>query len=744
MSEEKRKVQKTPRSVSQEVRQPTFAEIAPQVFEVTGPMQVSYRGVLNKAVKAKDPLRPIFEALTNAIEAIEQLKPRGGGRITIRVRREETLAPDLPGEVKEIEIEDNGRGFTDEDYNRFLTLHDASKGKSNKGTGRLQYLLFFEETEIVSHYRQDGQTYLRTFVASKREDFLKANAIARGAAPRQVEEREPGTVLVFRGVLPPVNVAKYLRALTPELLKKRILEQYLVKFSELKEKTPQITIEADGSDAPATISYRDVPKPSCRGAIVAPRREVFCTEGGRLKLKETGENERLRVTAFALDEDDASENKIEFVCKGEAVAARDLGLLKKREPLHGKRYAVYLSGEYVDENVDDTRGSLNLRTIKEIKEDYKGDASFYQYETESFLVMDDVLAKAREYCLAKFPELNEAENRLRERLKALQRIYLFSDQTLEALFKKISVTESDAEILRKIYRFDSQNDANFDRKIEKMFQEVSALDPSDSKYPQKLNQLSAQITQKIPLQNRASLAKYVFRRTIVLKAFELALHNKLRSQGEVKKTSEGLLHDIIFRRKSSNPFNSDLWLLNEDFIYFQGTSDLPFTQIKIDGRRVFKENLPAEEIEKLHAYGKKRETRRPDILLFPEEGKCVIVELKHPDVDVTEHLGQINKYAAFIKNYSVDDIRFRQFYGFLIGENFLWDDIQDEDSDFVISYCYDMAFRPAKRVIGRNGRENGELYTEILRYSSILKRAQTRHALFNRILMGEANGQIED
>jgi hypothetical protein len=54
---------------------------------------------------------------------------------------------------------------------------------------------------------------------------------------------------------------------------------------------------------------------------------------------------------------------------------------------------------------------------------------------------------------------------------------------------------------------------------------------------------------------------------------------------------EKLLHNLIFQQSSNNPGESDLWLINEDFIYFKGTSEAQLGKILLDDKKILKEEL---------------------------------------------------------------------------------------------------------------------------------------------------------
>ncbi|MGL5920172.1 MAG: hypothetical protein ACRCZQ_06700, partial [Bacteroidales bacterium] len=221
------------------------------------------------------------------------------------------------------------------------------------------------------------------------------------------------------------------------------------------------------------------------------------------------------------------------------------------------------------------------------------------------------------------------------------------------------------------------------------------------------------------------------RRKLVLELFQKILKNETDKLRDGRRIDENVLHNLIFQQSSKDTTNSDLWLINEEYIYFKGVSESRLGQIEYDGEKILKETMSAEE----EAYRKKQNgdalSKRTDILLFPQEGKCIIIELKAPDVTISHHLTQINRYASLINNLSKDTFKFTTFYGYLIGEDGIdIDDILDNDSDFVEAPNLGYIIRPYKKIIGKFGRENGSLYTEIIKYSTLLERAMLKNKIF--------------
>ena len=81
-----------------------------------------------------------FEAIANALDA-------EANEITISITAKALNQP----ETLQIEISDNGQGFTDERYSKFSKLFDVEES-SHKGLGRLVYLCYFDEVKVISHY----------------------------------------------------------------------------------------------------------------------------------------------------------------------------------------------------------------------------------------------------------------------------------------------------------------------------------------------------------------------------------------------------------------------------------------------------------------------------------------------------------------------------------------------------------------------------------------------------------------
>lgn len=70
------------------------------------------------------------------------------------------------------------------------------------------------------------------------------------------------------------------------------------------------------------------------------------------------------------------------------------------------------------------------------------------------------------------------------------------------------------------------------------------------------------------------------------------------------------------------------------------------------------------------------------------------------------------------------------FYGYLVGENIDYDSVQESNPYFKEAANLGFIFRPNLPVPGRFGHQEGDLYTEVIKYSELLKRAQNRNRVF--------------
>lgn len=708
---------------------------------------IYYDGVLRKDVKKhKNQLRPIYEAFTNAFEAIESLGNPKDHTISISIFKEKNLIDENVEQVVKITISDSGVGFNDENFNRLMRYKDDRKGPSNRGSGRLQYVHFFKETRFDSLYIDNGVLNKRRFKMSKTSNYMQRNTIIYYEGTEKIIDGnlKIGSNVTFVGFLDKKDKQFY-NSISIKKLKSELVSHYLLQFCLRLDGLPNVFIKeyVDGRlKEQESIDRADLPtvdkSEEFEVSYVRPSKD-FDT------IIKTNNHEKFTLSCFKIDCEILKENGIKLTSKGEIAQNIDFNLLSSSIKIDNFRYLFLLSGEYLDINDGDLRGHVEISTQKQFLDEVKsehGELSIFSYEER--VVLDDLISETNENIKTIYPEINEKVEDHNNNIEQLKLLFLLSDEHIRKA--KIAPNDSDQKILEKIYQTDMKVSAKQDAQIKAKIDYLEELSPKSKEYKKELIKYVDEFTRSIPLYNRTQLTRYVARRKLVLDLFEKSL--EIRSNSNNK--DEELLHNIIFQQKSDKPEDSDMWILNEEYIYFNGASDCSLGDIKYSEESIFKEALSQEELEYRKKQSGDANMRRPDILLFPAEGKCIIIEFKDPKEDISKYLGQINRYASLILNLSKDKFSFNTFYGYLIGEEIDYDSVRDVDSDFKASEHFNYMFRPHKAVAGKFKRTDGALYTEILKYSTLLKRAKVRNKIFIDKLLSpnkvesELVGEISD
>lgn len=388
-----------------------------------------------------------------------------------------------------------------------------------------------------------------------------------------------------------------------------------------------------------------------------------------------------------------------------------------------------LSSEYFDENIGDTRDAFEILN----KTDFKKRAKFYGSITPQIL-LDDIEEKVNETAVELFTEISEQEEIHQQRLQDLRTTYMLSEEALA----DADINDSVEDILSKAYVYDAKLIAKQDAAYQEKVVQLESLDTTSSTYKDDLEHLVEELTKSIPLQCKESLSRYVTHRSLVLDLFDKLIHKETQVQREAeRKMDEKLIHNLIFTQHSEDSASSDIWMLNEDYLYYRGYSEHKLSEILIDEKPLFKKIVDEEEERYLNSLGEHRLTKRPDILLFPSEHKCVIIELKSLEANLSNYLLQITKYASFIRSYTTDDFYIDTFYGYLIGEALEPKDVRAADNDFKYDPKFNFCYRPSKSIAclwDESGHHDGTIYTEALSFSVMLERARKRNESFKNKL----------
>lgn len=180
-------------------------------------IQTNLHGRLrNTSLPASSGLLPVFEAVSNAIHAIEDAGiPSQEGRITVQINRspQSTLGldhgskrpgPDARGDIVGFTIIDNGVGFNDANMESFRTLDSEYKAsRGGRGVGRLLWLKAFDRAELESVYIADNSVRMkRAFSFDAKQGVSEPTVTEAKDAPQGTQIRLNGFAKRFREPAP--------------------------------------------------------------------------------------------------------------------------------------------------------------------------------------------------------------------------------------------------------------------------------------------------------------------------------------------------------------------------------------------------------------------------------------------------------------------------------------------------------------------------------------------------------------
>lgn len=693
-----------------------------------------WKGILKGIAKSTNPMQPVFEAFTNSLEAIELRKNKGYDflpYINIDFYFNTDINENKDGLVQ-IVITDNGIGFNDENFKRLKVFKDDRKGFNNRGSGRIQFIHSFKNAEYESVYNVDSERYYRRFVLSKSDAFLEKNAILLVEEEKVVEEEmDIKTCLKLKGLQTKTDIS-FFNSYEIDGIKKELLDHYILYFCSKKNDLPKITINyfhIKKIIASRNISTIDIPDVSHEDEIISVPMSKISSDMKRVESMEQMVD--ITIKSYKLPKGQLKKNEIKVTSKGEVIDSIKVKLecLPSDLLIDSSYFLFLLSSPYFDERIGDNREVLEILNKTEFKKKAK------QYGTiEPQIVLDDLEQQVSSKAGEMYSEIASQKDNYEAQLAVLKRTYLLSDEALS----EANINDSVEDILKKAYAYDAKLIAKSDAIYYSKQNDLDKLDPSSPTYKTDLEEVVNDMAKSIPLQQKESLSRYVTHRNLVLDLMSKILKKQLDVQKSTgRNADERLLHNLIFTQHSKDTGNSDLWMLNEDFLHFKGVSECCLNQIEIEGQKLFKRNITEEEEKYLTSLGEDRRIKRPDILLFPTEHKCIIIELKTPNTNLSLHLDQIKKYAYFLRNFTREDIVIDKFYGYLVGEALESRDVRSADGNFKEDPKFGYMFLPYTPIIyedDTSGKSDGSLYMEILTYSVILERAKLRNKAFTEKL----------
>ncbi len=320
--------------------------------------------VRNFSLPQNRPLVPLYEAIVNSINAIDEAKkdnPSFEGNIDVEVIRERTLLSESDeNTVSGFKISDNGVGFNEANMSSFMEADSEYKlSIGGKGVGRFSWLKAFSSVHIVSTFKEDDSFATRIFDFNLHQVEIEDQLL-------DAEDQTNRTTVELKGYIKGYvgNVPKQI-----DTIAMRIIQHCFVYF--LRDSCPNIQIH----DAENRLSLNQMWK------------ERFSTDENIRKFT-VGIRQFELLNIKISDKSFQHRNRLYLCANERLVDSKDLesmivDLDSQIFDREGYWYLGVVTSDYFDECVDMNRLSFTIPTeSSRLLPDYPG--------------MDDILSKLRE------------------------------------------------------------------------------------------------------------------------------------------------------------------------------------------------------------------------------------------------------------------------------------------------------------------------------------------------------------
>ncbi len=517
-----------------------------------------------------------FEAVANALDA-------GATVIDIDIVYRNS-------DFEKFTIIDNGCGLNDENYNRFSELMEA-KDNAHKGQGRLVYLVYFENIEIISQFRDSTNN------TKKREFYFNYNFDKEyGEEVEQVngEINKEGTRLSFSGKLKDLYRMKSIQA---NHIKEEILAEFLPCLYKMKQKGIDLIINIrshiNDEECVSIIDVNDIPEFHCKSF---PTIELIPENGNGAVLRDP--NSYLYYSIRRLDNEEQPSIVTSFAIDNRA---KKIEIFDRSNYLPGAEAVFFLTSKHFEGCIDPTRQELTL----ENKE------------------MDAIERTLKRYIRGIL------ENEFESEYKAnVEQQSSFVENRFPHLMGYIDNSELGFQSTEKVVQ---SAQSKFFRK---QFGILKKEKISEDDY-EEIVELSAR-----------NLAEYILFRQIQIDAL-LEISNK-NSEYEIHDTITPIRKIIYAEDKKSNLFKNNAWILDDRFMsYLHSASDISLQKITESFDDIFyRESGSEERPDYLMFFSNKLDKEDDKLNLVCFEFK----KLGNTKYDKSKAIIQLTDYAVELKD----------------------------------------------------------------------------------------------
>lgn len=652
------------------------------------------KGQLNNMRLAESKaLWPLFEAIVNSIQSIDDSPNKTNGKITITACRDNiiqtTSLRELElGKICSFTVTDNGTGLNSTNYRSFNTAYSTLKvRKGCKGIGRFLWLKAFDHVNICSVYVENGKTYKRQFVFSE-------NGVE--PSPSNTSEIDSATCLTEVTLCDFQEPYKDNCPLELDTIAKRIIEHCLLFF--ISGSCPEIIL-SDGISESINLNkyYDENIKDSLHQDTFVLKDHTFTIY--HLCVAEGATSHELHLCA--------NMQEVKSVDLKNHIPNLQKRIYTKEYP-KGFFYVGYVTGSYLDSIVNTARTGFdfdehgNNQSLFGTSQDAIISASVDSITT---YLSDDLeeISKAKRESIDRFVEQEHPTYR-----------YLLSKkpEVYRLIPAGLRPDELELELHKHVQTWEREIKKQ-GIELEQAYKEETAQ--ADSTFHERFIQYWAGMTEI----NTTCLAEYVVRRKVLLNTLDDAL--RIQENGNFKK--EDVIHSIICpMRHTSNDVSFEemnLWI--------------------IDDRLAYHKYLASDKTLKSMPVIDSRSTKEPDIAIYDQAfaysdsddplTTVTIVEFKKPDNDSKNPIEQVGTYIDLIKNNKKKKAN-GQSFSVTEGTIFRCYIVCDL-TEKMRSHCKNAGLFPTADNIGYNGYHAArKAYIEVISYNKLLADARKRNQIF--------------
>lgn len=564
--------------------------------------------IRNTKLPLTKPLLPLFDAVVNAIDAIEETN-RPDGRIEIHIIRDDSqlsLPDGGPNPITSFVVSDNGIGFTNKHYASFQTSDTSFKlQKGGKGVGRFLWLKAFEKVRIESIYRENSSCFVREFTFELSDEGVTNPSVKR------ISACDTGTKVTLLYLRP--NYKKSCPQGVETIGKKLI--QHCMNYFLWSECPSIILVDGDERISLNELFHEQI-SPASDHRSFSIKDQNF--QSVHLRLYSSDEL-RHKVHYCA--------NKREVYEENLATSIPDLqGRLMDKE---GRQFycATYVSGKLLDETVNNERTDFILNDAA---------TGLFPEEITKKDLREGVMVEVKDF-LRPYLETIEAkkmeriENFIHNQAPQYRPLLKYGKDCLRNIPADVF---SDQNLDVELHRAKSRMVSDLKKRGEAFLKE-DLKDLELERYKEQFREFADQLNDFA----KSELAEYIIHRKLVLDFLQKSL--ELREDG--KYHLEETVHQLIFPMRTTSDDidyeSQNLWVIDEKLSYHRYlASDLPLSSVEpveIDSRD------------------------RPDLIIFNSPFAFVEDDLPFSSIVIIEFKKPLRD------DYSDEDNPITQVYGYV-------------------------------------------------------------------------------